>query len=537
MFDEQLSRLLELRQNASKRPPPEQKRIITDFSAKEIAVGDAMAREDFEFYCRWIMLRSMGIRWQRAKHHTIIAQYLRAVFDGIILRLIISMPPRYSKTQFVENFLEWTLGKVPDSEYIYLSYGSQLAADKTGEALRNVRSDAYRSIFPDVVLTRENADDWKTSKGGRVYAAGTSGTITGIGAGKMRDGWGGALIFDDPHKPDEVFGPVREKVIRNFQNTVENRLNWASTPIIVIAHMLHVEDLPSWLRAGRNGETWVHLNLAAICDDGTALWPEKHPIETLRRMQKSSPYVFASQYMGSPTAVGGNFFTRAHLAYPVVHQDDGDGFTQRSENISYKGVQPEDIPVLDCVYAVVDSASKTGETHDGLGVTFYGLRPADEVAQGKCPLIILDWNITQIEAALLEEWLPNAVMLRLQELTKEFRVLQGSAGVFIEDKNSGTVLLQQGRNYGWPVTAIDNDMVALSKTGRCVNVSGYVQSGKVKFLQAAYDKVVDYKGFVQNHMLTQVLTFSPSTGDQGADDLLDCFSYGIAIGLGNPEGF
>jgi hypothetical protein len=537
MFDEQLNRLQELRLNASKRPPPEQKRIITDFSEKQIAVGNAKARIDFEFYCRWIMLRRAGILWQRAKHHTIIAQYLKAVFEGTILRLIISMPPRYSKTQFVENFVEWTIGQVPDSEYIYASYGSQLAADKTGEALRNVRSAEYKQIFPELVLKRENADDWSTTKDGRVYSAGTGGTITGIGAGKMRDGWGGCLIVDDPHKPDEVFGPVREKVIRVFQNTVENRLNWATTPIIVIAHMLHLEDLPSWLRAGRNGEVWVHLNLAAICDDGTALWPEKHPIETLRQMQKSNPYNFSSQYMGSPTAVGGNFFTRAHLCYPAVHEDAGDGFTQRSESISYRGVQPEEITVLDTVYAIVDSASKTGDTHDGLGVAFWGLRPADEVAAGKCPLILLDWNITQIEAALLEEWLPNAVMLRLQELTHEFRVLQGSAGVFIEDKNSGTVLLQQGRNYGWPVTAIDNDMTALGKAGRAINVSGYVQAGKVKMLQSAYDKVVDYKGFVQNHMLTQVLNFSPSTGDQGADDLLDCFGYGIAIGLGNPEGF
>lgn len=538
MFNDSLSRLDELRRNASLRPAPDDaKRIITDFSPKQIAVGDAMARENFEFYCRWIMLRGLAKRWQRAKHHPIIAKYLRAVFDGVILRLIISMPPRYSKTQFVENFIEWTMGHVPDSEYIYLSYGSELAGDKTGEALRNVRSAAYKSIFPDVILTRENASDWQTSKGGRVYAAGTSGTVTGLGAGKMRDGWGGCLIVDDPHKPDEVFGPVREKVIRNFQQTVENRLNWATTPIILIAHMLHMEDLPSWLRAGRNGEQWVHLNLAAICDDGTALWPQKHPIEKLRQMQKASPYVFSSQYMGSPTAVGGNFFTRHHIAHPVVVPAIEDGFVERADNIAYHGEMPEDIPVLDIVYAVVDSASKTGSTHDGVGVAFWGLRPADEVGKGKCPLILLDWNITQIEAALLEEWLPNAVMKRLQDLTHEFSVLQGSAGVFIEDKDSGVVLLQQGRNYGWPVNAIESDMTALGKAGRAVNVSGYVHGGMVKFLDAAYHKVVEYKGFVQNHMLTQVLSFSPSTGDQGADDLLDTFTYGIAIGLGNPEGF
>jgi hypothetical protein len=444
------------------------------------------------------------------------------------------MPPRYSKTQLVENFIEWTIGHVPDSEFIYLSYGSTLAEDKTAEALRNVKSAAYHGIFPELALTREHAGDWQTAQGGRVYAAGTSGTVTGLGAGKMRDGFGGALIVDDPHKPDEVFGPVREKVIRNFQQTVENRLNWATTPIIVIAHCLHVEDLPAWLRAGRNGEEWEHLRLPAIMDDGTALWPEKHPIEKLRKMQKASPYVFASQYMQAPTAVGGNFFTKEHLCYRVDTTETDDGFGGSVERIAYRGEPEEEIGVLDVVFAVVDSASKTGSTHDGVGVAFWGLRPADV---DKPPLVLLDWNITQIEAALLEEWMPNAVLGRLQALTHEFQVLQGSVGVFVEDKDSGIVLIQQSHNHGWPVTAIESDMTALGKAGRAVNVSGYIHAGKVKFSRNAYDKVVEYKGFVQNHMLTQVLNFSPSTGDQGADDLLDTFCYGVSIALGNPEGF
>lgn len=534
-FSESFTRLEELRRNAALRPEPEQTRIVTNFSDKQLAVGNALARDSFEFYSRWIMLRNLGIRWQRAQHHSIVCKYLQAVFDGVILRLIISMPPRYSKTQLVENFIEWTLGHCPDSEYIYLSYGSTLAEDKTAEALRNVRSQAYREIFPDVLLTRENAGDWQTTKGGRVYASGTSGTVTGLGAGKMRPGFGGFLAVDDPHKPDEVFGPVREKVIRNFQQTVENRLNWSTTPIIVIAHCLHVEDLPAWLKAGRNGEDWVHLRLPAILDDGTALWPEKHPLEKLKRMQKASPYVFASQYMQSPTAVGGNFFSREHLLYRIESEaDESAEFAGSSERIAYRGVQPEEIDVFDIVYAVVDSASKTGSTHDGVGVAYWGLRAGGYTGKGR--LVLLDWNITQIEAALLEVWMPS-VLERLQQLTREHLVTQGSGGVFIEDKDSGIVLLQQANNHGWPCTPIESKMTALGKTGRCVNVSGYVHQEDVKFLQAAYDKVVDYKGFVQNHMLTQVLNFSPSTGDQGADDLLDGFSYGIAIGLGNPEGF
>lgn len=212
-----------------------------------------------------------------------------------------------------------------------------------------------------------------------------------------------------------------------------------------------------------------------------------------------------------------------------LFKDENVTVAVRSEAIAYRGLRPDEIDVFDIVYAVIDSASKTGSTHDGIGVVYWGLRPGGR-------LVILDWDITQVDAAFLDDWIPN-VFTRLEQLTHEHLVTQGSGGAFIEDKDSGIYLNQQAKNKGWPVTPIESKMTSLGKVGRCLNVATYVHQGYVKFLDAAYRKVVEYKGFVQNHLLTQVLTFSPSTGDQGADDLLDGFSYGIPIGLGNPEGF
>ena len=99
------------------------------------------------------------------------------------------------------------------------------------------------------------------------------------------------------------------------------------------------------------------------------------------------------------------------------------------------------------------------------------------------------------------------------------------------------MLLQQAANKELPAQAIDSKMTSLGKAERAINIEGYVYGEKVKFSRRAYERVATYKGITKNHLLSQILGFSAATGDQGADDALDTFSYGVSIGLGNPDGF
>lgn len=273
------------------------------------AVGHA--RESLYEYTRWMFLQRKGFRWQRARHHQVICGALMRVYRGDCKRLIINVPPRYSKTELVNNFVAWSLGRAPDSEYILTSYASPLAINNAWQIREAVASRPYQEIFPALQLRKDSAakHDWRTEAGGVVYAAGAGGTITGFGAGKMRSGWGGAIIIDDPHKPDEAKSDVvRKGVIEWFQNTLESRKNSPDTPIILIMQRLHERDLAGWLLDGGNGEEWEHVNLPAIQEDGTALWPEKHDIDTLRRMEQAAPYVFAGQYMQRPAPLAGGIF-------------------------------------------------------------------------------------------------------------------------------------------------------------------------------------------------------------------------------------
>lgn len=183
----------------------------------------------------------------------------------------------------------------------------------------------------------------------------------------------------------------------------------------------------------------------------------------------------------------------------------------------------------DYVYATIDTASKTGKLNDGTAVTYWAKN-----TYGAHQLIILDYELQQIEGSLLIVWLPN-VIRRLEELVRLCGARQGSIGVFIEDKSSGITLLQEARRQQLPATPIPSSLTKLGKEVRGINISGFVYNGKVKFSDFAYNKVVRYKDVTKNHQLVSVTGFRIGGKDQ-ADDGFDTFCYGVAIGLGNPDG-
>jgi len=106
----------------------------------------------------------------------------------------------------------------------------------------------------------------------------------------------------------------------------------------------------------------------------------------------NDPLVYAQEYLAEFVDWAGvGFFARDKLL------DNG---------------QPVPYPArCDGVFAVIDTASKTGTEHDATAVTFF----ARSLAGGRFPLLVLDWDIAQIEGAFLETWLPS-VFDRPEEL-------------------------------------------------------------------------------------------------------------------------
>jgi hypothetical protein len=249
-------------------------------------------------------------------------------------------------------------------------------------------------------------------------------------------------------------------------------------------------------------------------EESKAAWSERRERFLAELIKDNDPLVYQQEYLAEFVDWAGvAFFGREKLL------ENG---------------QPVPSPKrCDAVFAVIDTASKTGTDHDATAVTFFAL----DKLSGRAPLMILDWDIAQIEGALLETWLPM-VFERLEELSRLCGARSGSVGVWIEDKNSGTILLQQAVRRQWPATAIDSKLTAMGKDERALSVSGYVYRGNVKYTDYALDKNTVHKRKSRNHLVDQIESFRIGDKDnKREDDLLDTFCYGIAIALGNNEGF
>lgn len=187
----------------------------------------------------------------------------------------------------------------------------------------------------------------------------------------------------------------------------------------------------------------------------------------------------------------------------------------------------------DAVYGIMDTASKSGTDHDGSAVGFFAFNQHAE-----WPVTILDWDLTQIDSDLLINWLPSLFTVG-EALARETQARVGFVGIWIEDKASGMVLLQQGQRRGLNVKPIESKLTSLGKDERALSVSGYVSTGQVKISDRAWAKTVIYKEVSRNHFISQIENFTIGDKDESkrADDCLDVFTYGTALGCGNQEGF
>jgi hypothetical protein len=249
----------------------------------------------------------------RQSHHIIIADALTRAMNLEIPnhRLLINISPGSGKSTLLAMWVAWCLASHPDSKFLYISYSKVLAAKHTEMIKRLMQIAQYQHLFKVRIRHDSKAKDYfQTTHGGTVAAFGSSGTITGMDAGAPGlDRFSGGLILDDAHKPDEVHSDtMRQSVIDNYRETIQQRARGINVPFIFLGQRLHEDDLPAYLIAGKDGYIWESIILKSIDSAGNALYPEVDPLDKLLKRQETDPYVFASQYQQDPIPAGGALF-------------------------------------------------------------------------------------------------------------------------------------------------------------------------------------------------------------------------------------
>lgn len=272
---------------------------------------------------------------------------LARVESGEIKNLVITIPPRFGKTQFcVIDWMARCIARNSRAKFIHLSYSDELALDNSAKCRETVTGKEFQDFWP--VQLKSDADSkkkWYTQEGGGVYATAAGGAVTGFGAGSLADLsdeqqceidetdaaidaeidmffaddgkdpldptlFYGAIIIDDPIKVDDADNEKeRARVNKRLNSTIKSRRNSRNTPIIIIMQRLHEDDMAGFVIAGGMEEQFHHLNLPACdMDTETSLWPAKHTFAELMSMKAADHSVFQAQYMQDPTPDEGTFF-------------------------------------------------------------------------------------------------------------------------------------------------------------------------------------------------------------------------------------
>jgi predicted phage terminase large subunit-like protein len=384
----------------------------------------------------------------RESHYISICRSLTKVFRGDVTKLIINIPPRYGKTELMIHFVAWAMARYPDCNFIYASYSHDLAATCTSTVRDIMSMPEFRELFNvEISKSSDAKNDFTTTAGGRIYAAGTGGTVTGLGAGiKGATRFGGCLIIDDAHKPDEALSDVvRERVINRYDNTFQSRKNNGElTPTIIIGQRVHEEDLPETLRV-REGD-WDTLVLPALDEVKNALYPEMHTTEELLKMQSNRPYDFAGQYQQNPQPAGGGIF-KTEWFYLLDEE-----------------------PKMIATFLTVDTAETNKDYNDATVFSFWGLY---EVMQSSSAM-----NVYALH------WIDCAeIRVEAKDLETEFNSFYAACCrhkskpqlIGIERKSTGVTLASTLNSIqGLNVLDITRTKASGSKTARFIEMQEYV---------------------------------------------------------------
>ena len=464
---------------------------------EELAVAKTRCITNTLFFTRFFFKQLNGRKFVIGEHHKRISEALDRVYRGECTRLIINVSPRYGKTELaVKQFIAKGIGLNPKAKFIHLSYSDTLALDNSESVKDIINLPAYKQMFPNVKIKRgtDSKQKWYTSEGGGVYATSAGGQVTGFGAGLVdeeesektevidpefdewlnkSDGFGGAIIIDDPLKPeDAVYTNKRTKVNDRYDSTIQNRVNSRKTPIIIIMQRVHEDDLCGHVM--KNYPGWEVLSLPVIKEDGSALWPFKHTIEELRVLEKANPFVFQTQMMQDPAPPSGRLFLKSDI--------------KRFKLADIAGQTPE------CVLGYTDVADQ--------GNDFFSL-PIAKIWREK--IFITDVIFTQEGVGVT---LPRTAALMKETKCNYNRV---------ESNNQGNIFIRMLRDLISPDKVLPVNNTA-HKLTRILMVEGFCKQYLYLLDESEYKPDSEYDKFVK-----QIFSFMKN-GSSEHDDAIDSIS-------------
>lgn len=331
-----------------------------------------------------------------------IADHLMAVTDGTIQKLLINVPPGFTKSNMCDVFWpawEWGAVNRPWYRYVTASYNVHLTMRDNGKFRRILLDPLYFSLWSDIfVLTAFGSKKVENNRTGWKLAT----SVGGVGVGER----GNRVIIDDPNNPKEVESDlVREGTNLWVREIMPDRLNnLIRDATICIQQRTHDKDVSGTLLEIL-GHEYTHLMIPmeyeperhcvtvlgwedprGLDEDGQRLeglveiasgwkveknspadlargrlaWPARFPRRIVESMKTAKgPYAYSGQYQQSPTPRGG-------------------GLIQREW---WRLWPKEEFPDYGTVVVSIDTAIKEGELNDWNAATCWAAFAEEETEE------------------------------------------------------------------------------------------------------------------------------------------------------------
>lgn len=456
---------------------------------RQLALATIRCRleNDFLAFVCYFFEKVNGSKFQVREHHVQIATILQDAYHGRKKNIIINVAPGGSKTELVIlNFTAWCLAKNYKCKFMHISYSDSLGMLHSSKARTIVESAEFQELWGTRLQKDTHAKKmWNVinlegKKGGGVYATTMQGAITGFRAGSLEKGFQGAILIDDPIKPDDSFSDtIRNHINSIFNTTIESRVaSTALTPIIMIMQRVHPDDCTAFALSDECCiKDWHVLTIPALTTgkDGKerSFFPSRVTTEHLQNVRTSSPYTFSSQYQQEPVPLEGGMIKDEHF------------------------IRYDTLPEFDKIVQSWDTAVKAKQIND--------------------PSVCTTWGITANAYYLIDVYRGR---IEYPELKRHFLRLYDAHKphiVLVEDKSSGQALIQELKSQTRipikPIIPKGDKIMRMNKQ------TGHIEAGKVHIPQNApwlYD------------FLNEVLRFPNSKHDDQVDSMSQFLNWQTA---------
>lgn len=364
-------------------------------------------------------------KWRPFQYLVFVSHLIAAVIAQGGGRIIVEWPPRHGKSLFLSQWLPtWFLANYPTEAVILATYEANFAAS-WGRKVRNLIVKHGEELNVQVSNDSAAAAYWTLTEGGGMVTAGVGGPITGKG-GKL-------CLIDDPHKnwQEAMSATICDGIHDWFDSTFYTRLEPGGT--LVLTHTRWAQnDLIGYCLDQHPEENWIVVRFPALAEDeedkegrkvddilgrkpGEALCPERYDEKALSRIKTVlGSQMWAGLYQQRPAAIEGDIWKRERWKY--YRADPACSFVIQSWDTGFK---------------------KNEKT-----------RTAYSVCQ--------TWGVFPGGYCLLHQWRERVEYPELEKMAKVQYAAWKPNAVLIEDKASGTSLIQSlQRNTTIPVIAVD----------------------------------------------------------------------------------